>query len=73
MNAPLAERIRPKHLEDYISQQHLVGENGILTNHIKQGIIPSLILWGPSWNWENHTSKYYSYGIKKALLYPECH
>ena len=47
MNEPLAERIRPKHLEDYISQQHLVGENGILTNHIKQGIIPSLILWGP--------------------------
>ncbi len=47
MSAPLAERIRPKSLEDYISQQHLVGKNGILTNHIKQGIIPSLILWGP--------------------------
>ncbi|WBX77509.1 replication-associated recombination protein A [Tenacibaculum ovolyticum] len=47
MNQPLAERIRPLHLSDYISQQHLVGENGILTNHIKQGIIPSLILWGP--------------------------
>ena len=47
MNEPLAERIRPQFLEDYISQQHLVGENGILTNHIKQGIIPSLILWGP--------------------------
>ncbi len=47
MNEPLAERIRPKKLEDYISQQHLVGKNGILTNHIKRGIIPSLILWGP--------------------------
>ena len=47
MNQPLAERIRPQHLSDYISQQHLVGDNGILTNHIKQGIIPSLILWGP--------------------------
>ena len=47
MNQPLAERIRPQYLTDYISQQHLVGENGILTNHIKQGIIPSLILWGP--------------------------
>jgi putative ATPase len=47
MNQPLAERIRPQNLNDYISQQHLVGENGILTNHIKQGIIPSLILWGP--------------------------
>ena len=47
MNEPLAERIRPKKLEDYISQQHLVGKKGILTSHIKQGIIPSLILWGP--------------------------
>ena len=47
MNAPLAERIRPKTLEDYISQQHLVGDQGILTQSIKKGIIPSLILWGP--------------------------
>ncbi|WP_299670713.1 replication-associated recombination protein A [uncultured Polaribacter sp.] len=47
MNEPLAERIRPRTLEDYISQQHLVGEKGVLTNLIKQGIIPSLILWGP--------------------------
>ena len=47
MNAPLAERIRPKTLEDYISQQHLVGKTGVLTQHIKKGIIPSLILWGP--------------------------
>ncbi len=47
MNTPLAERIRPLTLNDYISQQHLVGPNGVLTTHIKQGIIPSLILWGP--------------------------
>lgn len=47
MNEPLAERIRPKTLDDYISQEHLVGKTGILTQHIKKGIIPSLILWGP--------------------------
>ena len=47
MNEPLAERIRPKTLQDYISQQHLVGDHGILSHHIKTGIIPSLILWGP--------------------------
>ena len=47
MKAPLAERIRPKKLEDYISQTHLVGENGALTHQIKKGILPSLILWGP--------------------------
>lgn len=47
MIAPLAERVRPKTLEDYISQQHLVGDKGILTQSIKKGIFPSLILWGP--------------------------
>lgn len=47
MEAPLAERIRPKSLEEYISQSHLIGEKGSLTLQIKQGIIPSLILWGP--------------------------
>ncbi|MEJ6547906.1 MAG: replication-associated recombination protein A [Flavobacteriaceae bacterium] len=47
MNEPLAERVRPKNLEAYISQQHLVGPNGTLTKQIKQGIIPSIILWGP--------------------------
>ena len=47
MNEPLAERIRPKTLDDYISQQHLVGKNGALTQHIKRGVIPSLLFWGP--------------------------
>ncbi|WP_291962885.1 AAA family ATPase, partial [Maribacter sp.] len=47
MNEPLAERVRPKTLDEYISQHHLVGEKGSLTNQIKKGIIPSLILWGP--------------------------
>ncbi|MDR0229231.1 MAG: replication-associated recombination protein A [Flavobacteriaceae bacterium] len=47
MDAPLAERIRPQNLTDYISQSHLVGENGILTNQLKTGFIPSIIFWGP--------------------------
>jgi putative ATPase len=47
MEAPLAERIRPQNLEEYISQSHLVGEKGSLTHQILKGIIPSLILWGP--------------------------
>ncbi|WP_298473345.1 replication-associated recombination protein A [uncultured Maribacter sp.] len=47
MNKPLAERVRPKTLDAYISQNHLVGEKGSLTNQIKKGLIPSLILWGP--------------------------
>lgn len=47
MNEPLAERLRPKTLDEYISQSHLIGENGSLTKQIKLGLIPSLILWGP--------------------------
>lgn len=47
MNTPLAERLRPKHLKDFISQAHLVGKEGALTKHIKQGIFPSMIFWGP--------------------------
>jgi putative ATPase len=47
MNQPLAERIRPQQLSDYISQLHLVGPNGSLTQQIAKGLIPSLILWGP--------------------------
>lgn len=47
INEPLAERLRPKTLKDYLSQVHLVGEGGSLTQHIKQGLIPSMIFWGP--------------------------
>ncbi|NNK21948.1 MAG: replication-associated recombination protein A [Winogradskyella sp.] len=47
MNTPLAERLRPKTLEDYISQTHLVGKSGALYQQIKSSVIPSMILWGP--------------------------
>ena len=47
MTTPLAERIRPKSLNQYLSQQHLVGPKGSLAFQIEKGIIPSLILWGP--------------------------
>lgn len=47
MNVPLAERLRPHILEDFVSQLHLVGDHGALTKHIKQGLIPSMIFWGP--------------------------
>ncbi|WP_435137398.1 replication-associated recombination protein A [Formosa sp. A9] len=47
MNAPLAERLRPQTLEDYISQTHLVGQEGPLRLQLKQGLISSMIFWGP--------------------------
>ena len=47
MSAPLAERLRPQALEDYIGQQHLVGEGGVFRRFIEAGNVPSFILWGP--------------------------
>ncbi|MGB5188459.1 replication-associated recombination protein A [Robiginitalea sp.] len=47
MNEPLAERIRPRQLDQLIGQEHLVGAQGALVRQIAQGSIPSLILWGP--------------------------
>ena len=47
MNEPLAERVRPRKLTDFISQGHLVGPEGALTRQIQTGTIPSLIFWGP--------------------------
>jgi len=47
MNIPLAERLRPRSLDEYIGQQHLVGEGAVLRNAIASGRIPSFIMWGP--------------------------
>lgn len=47
MNKPLAERLRPRRLDDYLSQQHLIGPEAALRKQIKKNIIPSMILWGP--------------------------
>lgn len=47
MNKPLAERLRPVNLDQYLSQQHLTGKEGALHQQILKGIIPSMILWGP--------------------------
>ncbi|MEX8549093.1 MAG: replication-associated recombination protein A [Mucilaginibacter sp.] len=44
---PLAERMRPKSLDDYAGQQHLVGPGAVLRKAIESGNMPSLILWGP--------------------------
>jgi len=46
-NQPLADRLRPKTLDDYIGQEHLVGKNAVLRKMIESGNISSIILWGP--------------------------
>ncbi len=47
MLAPLAERLRPQTLDDYIGQRHLVGEGSVLRSMIDTGNVSSFILWGP--------------------------
>src|ERR1035437_1065974 len=47
LNQPLAERMRPKSLDDYAGQEHLVGKYSVLRKAIESGNIPSMILWGP--------------------------
>lgn len=46
-NQPLADRMRPKELDEFVGQDHLVGKNSILRQSIESGNIPSFILWGP--------------------------
>ncbi|MDR0734021.1 MAG: replication-associated recombination protein A [Dysgonamonadaceae bacterium] len=47
MNRPLAERMRPQSLDDYVGQNHLVGRGSVLRKMIDAGTVPSFILWGP--------------------------
>ena len=47
MIQPLAERMRPKSLDEYIGQKHLVGQGAVLRKMIEAGRVPSFLLWGP--------------------------
>jgi len=47
MSTPLAERMRPRTLDDYLGQEHLTGSEGVLRKALAAGSIPSMILWGP--------------------------
>ena len=47
MSEPLAERMRPQSLDDYVGQDHLVGRDGVLRRMIESGHVSSFILWGP--------------------------
>ncbi len=47
MNQPLAERLRPKSLDEFIGQEHLVGQGAVLRRMIESGNMASIILWGP--------------------------
>ena len=56
---PLAYRVRPKKLEEYIGQEHILGKDKILYRTIKADRLSSIILWGPPRMWKNITCKSY--------------
>ena len=68
-NQPLAERLRPKNLDDYISQEHLVGKNGVLRQVLKSGLIPSMIFWGPPGTGKTTLAQIVSEQSKRPFFY----
>lgn len=65
---PLAERLRPKTLDEYIGQKHLVGEGGVIRNMIETGKIQSIILWGPPGVGKTTLAKIISKASKRPMF-----
>lgn len=65
---PLAERMRPKGINDLIGQEHLTGEGSILRNAIKSNTIPSMILWGPPGVGKTTMATIISHSVKKEFF-----
>ncbi|KAG7815903.1 hypothetical protein KL928_005242 [Ogataea angusta] len=65
---PLAERLRPSSLEDYIGQEHLVGEGGILRGFIQNDRVPSLILWGYPGTGKTTLARLISHATKSRFI-----
>ncbi|KAG7692520.1 hypothetical protein KL930_004496 [Ogataea haglerorum] len=65
---PLAERLRPSSLEDYVGQEHLVGEGGILRGFIQNDRVPSLILWGSPGTGKTTLARIISHATKSRFI-----
>ena len=63
---PLAYRVRPKTLEDFVGQEHIVGKDKLLYRTIKADRLSSIILWGPPRVWKNFACK--SYKDRKSVV-----
>jgi putative ATPase len=67
VNQPLAERMRPKNLDDYIGQQHLVAKGAVLRKGIESGRLPSIILWGPPGVGKTSIAQIISHQLKRPF------
>ena len=72
MAAPLAERLRPKNIDEYIGQQHLVGKSGVFRKFFETGNVPSFILWGPPGVGKTTLAKLVSTTLDRPFFYAIC-
>ncbi|MBP3290504.1 MAG: replication-associated recombination protein A, partial [Alistipes sp.] len=67
MAKPLAERLRPQSIEEYIGQTHLVGPHGVFRKFLETGNVPSFILWGPPGVGKNKLAKLVAGHLKRPF------
>ena len=64
LNKPLAYRVRPRKLEEFIGQEHILGKDKLLYRTIKADRLSSIILWGPPRLWKNFSSQSYKWNYE---------